>query len=35
MKLYVKSFLGKFQKLFDSNEVLQAILTPKQTLNVY
>lgn len=33
MKLYVKS-LGKFQKLFDSNEYLQAILTPTNS-NVY
>ena len=27
MKLYVKS-LGKFQRLYDSNEYLQVILTP-------
>ena len=33
MRLYVKS-LGKFQKLFDSNEYLQAILTPTNS-NVY
>ena len=33
MKLYVKS-LGKFQKLFDSNEYLQAILTPTNS-NVF
>ena len=33
MKLYVKS-LAKFQKLFDSNEYLQAILTPTNS-NVY
>ena len=33
MKLYVKSLI-KFQKLFDSNEYLQAILTPTMS-NVY
>ena len=33
MKLYVKS-LGKFQKLFDSNEYLQAVLTPTMS-NVF
>ena len=33
MKLYVKS-LGKFQKLFDSNEYLRVILTPTNS-NVY
>ena len=33
MKLYIRS-LAKFQKLFDSNEYLQAILTPTNS-NVY
>ena len=33
MKLYIKS-LAKFQKLFDSNEYLQVILTPTRS-NVY
>lgn len=33
MKLYVKSLI-KFQKLFDSNEYLQAVLTPTMS-NVY
>ena len=33
MKLYIRS-LAKFQKLFDSNEYLQAILTPTNS-NVF
>lgn len=33
MKLYVKS-LGKFQRLYDSNEYLRVILTPIMS-NVY
>ena len=33
MKLYIRS-LEKFQKLFDSNEYLQVILTPTNS-NVY
>ena len=33
MKLYVKS-LGKFQRLYDSNDYLQVILTPTRS-NVY
>lgn len=35
MKLYVKLFcLNKFQKLYDSNKYLQAVLTPTMS-NVY
>lgn len=33
MKLYIRS-LAKFQRLYDSNEYLQAILTPTNS-NVY